>query len=123
MRFDPELALRLRLVGAPPKRSAIGAAHPKVGRPETFGRALATVAAPSLGGMRKGPRLLGLLLFMMGVSGTIDHLATQPIMGILFNAPNRWIFERMDLFEGREVFANLSLAFVGVVLVAFSLRR
>ncbi|WP_030453647.1 hypothetical protein [Herbidospora cretacea] len=73
--------------------------------------------------MRKGPRLLGLLLFMMGVSGTIDHLATQPIMGILFNAPNRWIFERMDLFEGREVFANLSLAFVGVVLVAFSLRR
>ncbi|GAB1818430.1 hypothetical protein [Herbidospora sp. RD11066] len=73
--------------------------------------------------MRKVPRLLGLLLFVMGVSGTIDHLAVQPFMGILFNAPNRWIFERLEFFEGREIFANLSLAFVGVILVAFSLRR
>ncbi|WP_066369724.1 hypothetical protein [Herbidospora mongoliensis] len=73
--------------------------------------------------MRKFSRLFGLLLFAIGVSGTIDHLAAQPFMGLLLNAPNRLIFERLEFFEGREVFANLSLAFVGVVLVAFSLRR
>lgn len=67
--------------------------------------------------VRKILRLFGLLLVATGISGTVDHLAAQPFMGVVLNAFNRWVVPRVDFLAGYEVFANLALAAAGVVVV------
>ncbi|WP_101789417.1 hypothetical protein [Nonomuraea indica] len=66
--------------------------------------------------MRNAIRLLGVLMILEGVSGTIDEIAGQPFMGIVLNAFNRLVVHRVALFEGYEVFANLALAVLGVAV-------
>ncbi|MFC4061162.1 hypothetical protein ACFOWE_22915 [Planomonospora corallina] len=67
--------------------------------------------------MRKVIQLLGVVMVLSGVSGAIDHVAVQPFIGVL-NLFNRLVAERVELFEGYEVFTNLSLAVLGAVLIA-----
>ncbi|WP_016699536.1 hypothetical protein [Actinoalloteichus spitiensis] len=64
----------------------------------------------------------GFLLTLMGISGTIDHLAAQPVMGFLLNVLNREVFERFELFSGVEVYANLTVSVLGVVVVVLAGR-
>jgi hypothetical protein len=67
--------------------------------------------------MRRGIQLVGLLMLLEGVSGTIDRLAWQPLFGIVLNAFNRFVIPRIDALKGYEVFANLILAALGGVIV------
>lgn len=67
--------------------------------------------------MRNVIQLLGVVLFLQGVSGAIDHLAVQPFMGLFLNLFNRVVIPRVDLLTGYELFANLTLAVLGAVLV------
>lgn len=72
--------------------------------------------------MRELVRLVGILFILQGVSGAIDHLAVQPFMGIFLNFFNRVIIPRVAFLEGYELFANLTLAVLGIVL-AIAARR
>jgi len=63
-------------------------------------------------------RLLGFFLIAAGISGTIDHLAAQPFMGIVLNVFNRLVIPGIDALHGYEIYANLSVAVLGGVLVA-----
>lgn len=67
--------------------------------------------------MRQILQVLGLYLVIAGISGTIDHLAVQPFMGVVFNAFNRFLLPHLDALRGFEVAANLSLSVVGVILL------
>ncbi|WP_405144153.1 hypothetical protein OG589_40925 [Sphaerisporangium sp. NBC_01403] len=67
--------------------------------------------------MRQPLQLLGLFLVLEGISGTIDHLAVQPFFGVILNFFNRVVIPRVDLLTGYELYANLSLAVLGLVLV------
>jgi hypothetical protein len=69
--------------------------------------------------MRKVVELLGLVLLAMGVSGTIDHLAVQPIFGFL-NVLNRFVFPRV--VPGYELYANLTVAVLGLTLMVAAAR-
>jgi hypothetical protein len=74
--------------------------------------------------MRTPFRLLGLFLVAAGISGCVDHLAHQPILGAFLNVFNRFVIPRIDALAGYELFANLIVAVVGaVVLVAASQVR
>lgn len=66
--------------------------------------------------MRKLIQLFGVLLVLSGISGVIDHLAVQPIFGFL-NFFNRFVIPRVDILQGYEIYANLSLAVLGAVIV------
>lgn len=66
-------------------------------------------------------RLLGLLLLAVGISGTIDRLAYQPIFGFL-NVVNRFVIPQFPVLTGREVFANLVVAALGGVLIIATVR-
>ena len=71
---------------------------------------------PSVDGMRKIVEFAGVVLLAVGVGGTIDHLAVQPIFGFL-NVLNRVVFPR--LVPDHVLYANLVVAALGlVVLVA-----
>ncbi|MBN6035689.1 hypothetical protein [Amycolatopsis sp. 195334CR] len=72
--------------------------------------------------MRKPVETVGGLLVLMGISGTIDHLAYQPILGPFLNAFNRYVFPHIELLRGYEVFANLLVGVVGVVVIAGARR-
>ncbi|MEV8634455.1 hypothetical protein AB0395_22640 [Streptosporangium sp. NPDC051023] len=67
--------------------------------------------------MREFIRLLGMLMVFQGVSGAIDRVAVQPFMGAFLNFFNRVIVSRLDFLTGYELFANLALAVLGVVLL------
>jgi hypothetical protein len=67
--------------------------------------------------MRNPIQLLGIVMVLQGVSGAIDHLAVQPFFGPLLNFFNRFILPRVDVLAGHELFANLILAVLGVVVV------
>jgi hypothetical protein len=69
--------------------------------------------------MRKAIQALGLLMVLMGISGAIDHLAVQPFFAFL-NLVNRVVIPRLDFLDGYELFANLLLAAVGVVVLMLS---
>jgi hypothetical protein len=62
---------------------------------------------------------VGVVLLVVGVSGTIDHVAVQPIFGFL-NVLNRWVFPRV--VPGYELYANLSVALIGLVLLVAARR-
>ncbi|MFC4949379.1 hypothetical protein [Pseudonocardia sp. GCM10023141] len=66
--------------------------------------------------MRTILQLLGLLLLVMGISGTVDRLVHQPVLGFL-NAINRYVIPQVSVLTGREVFANLVVAALGAVLL------
>jgi hypothetical protein len=54
----------------------------------------------------------------------VDHLASQPILGLVLNVFNRFVIPRIDALAGYELFANLVVAVVGaVVMVAASRVR
>ncbi len=67
--------------------------------------------------MRTPVQLLGLLMILQGVSGAIDHVARQPFFGIFLNLYNRLVVSRVDFLAGYELFANLILAVLGVVVI------
>ncbi|WP_020669404.1 hypothetical protein [Amycolatopsis nigrescens] len=66
--------------------------------------------------MRKAIQFLGLFLLLEGVSGTIDHLLYQPFFGVVLNFFNRIVIPRIDFLAGYELFANLFLAVLGLVI-------
>ncbi len=68
--------------------------------------------------MRPFLQFLGLFLVAAGISGTIDHLAAQPFMGVALNVFNRFVIPNIDALRGYEIFANLSVAVLGGVLAA-----
>ena len=72
--------------------------------------------------MRNVIQLLGVVLFLQGVSGAIDHLAVQPFMGLFLNLFNRVVIPRVGFLTGYELFANLTLAVLGAVLVVAAER-
>ncbi|MER7499371.1 hypothetical protein AB0L05_28595 [Nonomuraea pusilla] len=72
--------------------------------------------------MRQAMKLLGLLMLLEGISGALDHVAVQPFFGIVLNAFNRLVVERVSAFEGVEVFANLSLAALGAAVMIAAAR-
>ncbi|GAA4219333.1 hypothetical protein FHR32_000364 [Streptosporangium album] len=67
--------------------------------------------------MRKAIQSLGVVMVLEGVSGTIDHLAVQPFFGLFLNFFNRVIVSRVDFLADHALYANLSLAALGVVVV------
>lgn len=72
--------------------------------------------------MRNVIQLLGVVLFLQGVSGAIDHLAVQPFMGLFLNLFNRVVIPRVGFLTGYELFANLTLAVLGAALVVAAER-
>lgn len=67
--------------------------------------------------MRKIVQAFGALLFLVGISGAIDHLWYQPFLGIVLNAFHRLVVLRVGALEGHELVANLGVAALGAVLV------
>jgi hypothetical protein len=67
--------------------------------------------------MRKAIQFAGLILALQGFSGAIDRVFVQPFMGIVLNFFNRVIIPRVAFLTGYELFANLALAALGVVLI------
>jgi hypothetical protein len=72
--------------------------------------------------MRNAIQLLGVVLFLQGVSGAIDHLAVQPFMGLFLNLFNRVVIPRVGFLTGYELLANLTLAVLGAALVVAAER-
>jgi hypothetical protein len=61
---------------------------------------------------------------IMGISGAIDHLAVQPVLGFFLNFFNRVVIPRLDFLTGYELFANLIIAAIGfIVMVIPDLSR
>jgi hypothetical protein len=70
--------------------------------------------------MRSVLQFAGVVLAAAGVSGTIDRLlGYQPTFGFL-NVVNRFLIPRFDALAGYELYANLSVAVLGVALFASS---
>ncbi|WP_248960461.1 hypothetical protein [Sphaerisporangium perillae] len=72
--------------------------------------------------MSKIVQFVGLVFALQGISGAIDRVAVQPFFGALLNFFNRVIIPRVDLLTGYELYANLVLAALGVVMVLASGR-
>jgi hypothetical protein len=67
--------------------------------------------------MRESVQTVGFVMAVMGVSGVIDRLAVQPVMGAILNFFNRFVIPRVGFLDGYEIFANLSLAVLGVAVM------
>jgi hypothetical protein len=67
--------------------------------------------------MRKAVELVGLVLLVEGVSGTVDHLAVQPFFSFALDFVNRVVIPRLDFLAGHELLANLAVAALGAVLI------
>jgi hypothetical protein len=72
--------------------------------------------------MRHTVQLVGVVMVLQGVSGAIDHVARQPIFGIFLNVYNRLVVQRLDFLAGYELYANLILAILGVVVIVAAKR-
>ncbi|WP_173126775.1 hypothetical protein [Kibdelosporangium persicum] len=72
--------------------------------------------------MRKVVSALGILLLLVGISGTIDHLFYQPFFGFVLNSVNRWVIPNIDFLAGYELYANLTVAVVGAALAIAAYR-
>ena len=72
---------------------------------------------PQRDGMRQAATGTGFVLMVMGISGVIDHLAVQPVMGGLLNLVHRQVFERFEVFDGHELVANVGVAVLGVLVM------
>ncbi|GGK86057.1 hypothetical protein Sme01_39360 [Sphaerisporangium melleum] len=73
--------------------------------------------------MRKNIQFAGFLLAAMGISGAIDHLAVQPIAGVVLNVVNRVVIPRVGFLAGYELYANLSVAALGIILIIAAASR
>ncbi|KOX14212.1 hypothetical protein [Nocardiopsis sp. NRRL B-16309] len=67
--------------------------------------------------MRKILQGLGLLVFLIGVSGAIDHLWYQPFFGIVLNSFNRLVVPNVSFLQEYALFANLAVAVLGGALI------
>ncbi|MCY9787202.1 hypothetical protein KIK06_25295 [Nocardiopsis sp. EMB25] len=67
--------------------------------------------------MRKILQGTGALVFLIGVSGAIDHLWYQPFFGIVLNSFNRLVVPNVAFLQESALFANLAVAVVGAVMV------
>ena len=77
-------------------------------------------ALPTVAVMRSALQFAGVVLVAVGVSGTIDRLlGHQPMFGFL-NVVNRFLIPRVDGLSGYELYANLSVVVLGVVVFASS---
>ncbi len=77
-------------------------------------------SVPSVSAVRSVLQFAGVVLAAAGVSGTIDRLlGYQPIFGFL-NVVNRFLIPNFDALAGYELYANLSVAVLGVVVFAAS---
>jgi hypothetical protein len=86
----------------------------------TADRSAQVGALPTVAGMRSALQFAGVVLVAVGVSGTIDRLlGHQPIFGFL-NVVNRFLVPRIDAIAGYELYANLSVVVLGVVVFASS---
>lgn len=72
--------------------------------------------------MREIVQAGGVFLVASGVSGAIDHVAVQPVLGVVLNLVNRLVIERLDALQGWEVVANLAVAALGLVVVLVAER-
>jgi hypothetical protein len=89
-------------------------------RADTADRSPQVGALPTVAGMRSALQFAGVVLVAVGVSGTIDRLlGFQPIFGFL-NVVNRFLIPRVDGLGGYELYANLSVVVLGVVVFASS---
>ncbi|MDH2425963.1 hypothetical protein [Sphaerisporangium sp. TRM90804] len=68
--------------------------------------------------MRKTVEVIGFVMMLQGVSGAIDHLAAQPFFGIFLNFFHRQIVSRVDALAGYELYANLTLAVLGLAVAS-----
>ncbi|QRN81427.1 MAG: hypothetical protein JK586_08485 [Nocardiopsis sp. BM-2018] len=67
--------------------------------------------------MREFLQGVGALLALMGISGAIDHLWTQPVLGVVLNAFNRLVVQNVAVLQESALLANLGLGACGIVLV------
>ncbi|MFV2195129.1 hypothetical protein [Nocardiopsis sp. LOL_012] len=67
--------------------------------------------------MRKIIEGTGVLVFLVGVSGTIDHLWYQPFLGVVLNSFNRFVVPNVGPLQEHALFANLAVAVLGAALV------
>ncbi len=74
-------------------------------------------AGDGLRGARKIIEGTGVLVFLIGVGGTIDHLWHQPFPGIVLNSFNRFVVPNTGLFQEHALFANPAVAVLGAALV------
>ena len=72
--------------------------------------------------MRNSIQLVGFVMVLQGISGAIDHLAVQPFMSLLLNLFNRVVVPRVDVLADHALFANLSLAVLGALVLAAAER-
>lgn len=89
-------------------------------RVDTADRSPQVGALLTVAGMRSALQFAGVVLVAVGVSGTIDRLlGFQPIFGFL-NVVNRFLIPGVDGLSGYELYANLSIVVLGVVVFASS---
>lgn len=60
---------------------------------------------------------VGFIITLMGISGAVDHLWRQPIMGWVLNLFNREVFARVDWIADYALFANLIIVILGVAIL------
>lgn len=99
------------------QRGSILWSDPPIPPPDPFRRRVSLASVT----MRKVMEAVGFVLLVVGVSGTIDHIAVQPVFAFL-NVLNRVVFPKV--VPGYELYANLTVAALGLaVLVAASRVR
>ncbi|WP_078888864.1 hypothetical protein [Streptomyces sclerotialus] len=67
--------------------------------------------------MTKIWQFLGVFLIAAGISGTIDQLATQPLLSPVLNFVNRYVIPHIEPLQGYEIICNLSLSVLGTIVV------
>ncbi|MET8157976.1 hypothetical protein ABZT47_16500 [Sphaerisporangium sp. NPDC005289] len=73
--------------------------------------------------MRNNIEVAGLVLAAEGISGAIDRVAVQPFMAIFLNFFNRVVVPRIGFLTGYELYANLALAALGIMVVIAAAPR
>lgn len=63
---------------------------------------------------------VGVLILTIGVSGFLDHLAAQPLLGTVLNALNREVFEPHA--PASAALLNIGVATIGAAVIAGARR-
>lgn len=63
---------------------------------------------------------VGFLILTIGVSGFLDHLAAQPLLGTVLNALNREVFEPHA--PASAALLNIGVATIGAAVIAGARR-